>query len=116
MLTKTAVGLGIILDALFKEPYVAPYFNGQMYSINFEEVATAGKSKGTTTTASAFTVGTLIQLNWIERELSAKSLIEHGLNNTYLDLFATQYSSSGSSTDPKFETGFNFGGGFKLEF
>lgn len=117
-MTKIGVSGTYTLDTLFEEPYVAPYISGQVLMFNWEESApTSGISvSGDTSASFAVTVGALIQLNWIEPVASLQSQNEVGLQNTFLDLFISQYNTSDSATDPNFETAMNFGGGIKLEF
>lgn len=115
-LTKQAVALGYVMDSIFFEPYFAPYVRVQMYKYDYEETFADKKIKKTTTPASAATIGLLFQLNWLEKQLAYESLLNHELNNTFLDIFATQYNSSTDSNEPRLETGLDVGAGIKLEF
>jgi hypothetical protein len=58
----------------------------------------------------------LIQLNWIEKETAKLAYLGQGLENTYLDVFWTQYQNTDDELDPAFENDFNFGVGLRLEF
>lgn len=116
MLTKQGFGLGFILDSMFSEPYIAPYFNLQMTKFDYQEKSNETKKSGTTKFSNTTTFGILLQLNSLEPGLSQESFAKHGLNNTFLDIFASKYSASGDSLDPNLETGLNYGAGLKLEF
>ena len=115
-LERQAVSLGYAMDKLLTEPYFAPYVRFQMYGFNYEETYGNEKRKGTISPSSATTIGILMQLNWIEKKLAYESLVNHDLNSTFLDIFATKQNPSGKSDEPNMETGFDVGAGIKLEF
>jgi hypothetical protein len=123
--TKTMAYAGYVMDSIFNEPYVAPYFMGgtTLFSIKesvADETPTGNVNtvteSGSTNTGFFYKVGALIQLNWIEDDVFRKGLIDYGLQNTYLDVFVTQYTTSISEDDPDIETGINFGAGLRVEF
>lgn len=114
--TKASAYLGYTMDSVFDEPYVAPYILGGTTLFSIEETAGTETGSGTTDTCFFYKAGALVQLDWIEDSSSRVGLMEHGLENTYLDLFVTQYSTSANSDDTDTETQLNFGAGLKLEF
>lgn len=117
-LTKKGVQATWTLDAIFKEPLVAPYVSGQIFELDYNDKgASTGNSAGTTAPTSSIVLGLLLQLNSLDPTDTA--MVAHhdfGLNNTYLDLFVSQYNSSTSSSDPEFQTAVNWGAGLRLEF
>jgi hypothetical protein len=116
-LTKMGAAFTYTMDALFGEPYVAPYIEAQVFQLQWQESSKGLESKkGTTNFATALTVGALFQLNWLDEASAFEAQKSSGLENTYLDLFFTQYQASTGSGDPNFETDFNFGAGLRFEF
>lgn len=126
-ITKYGGSVIFILDTMFAEPYVAPYVSGSGFILSYvdksnnqitnTETSEAGTRKsGTTGIISALTAGALIQLNWIEKDTAYNARSSYGLNNAYLDVFASQYNSSSKSSDPQFQTSMNWGAGIRLEF
>lgn len=114
---KKGASLSFIMDNLFKEPYVAPYIQGQMYSFEWKESRNDGSERaGSTSLGMALSFGFLIQLNWLDPESSTVALDSLGLNNTYLDLFVSQYNTSNGESDPDFQTSMNYGAGLRFEF
>ena len=100
-MTKLAASATYILDVFFDEPYVAPYVSRQIVKFDWQEdiVLTDNATiSGSTEPAFALTAGVLIQLNWIEPVASLRSQSEIGLQNTFLDLFISQYNTSNSAT------------------
>lgn len=116
-ITKMGASFSYLLDTLFAEPYVVPYIEGQIVQLNWQESTVDLEAKsGTTDFSTVFTVGALIQLNWLDPASSLEANKNSGLENTYLDLFVSQYQASSGEDDPNFETDFNFGAGLRFEF
>jgi hypothetical protein len=115
---KRAVAVGYTMDAIMKEPYVAPYAKFQVFDFTYSDQGSInGDSTGTTAWTTGFTIGLLIQLNSIDpTDAALRANSDYGLNNTYLDVFATQYNTSNAKDDPEFETALNWGAGIRLEF
>lgn len=125
ILAKRGLRAGWTMDAIFHEPYVAPYVVGQAFVIDYSDrgavvpdpTTVTGPSSGTTALTTAATVGLLIQLNSLDpTDAATRANYEYGLNNTYLDIFASQYNTSNESRDPQFQTALNWGLGLRLEF
>lgn len=117
-ITKQGLSFGWTMDSLFREPYVAPYINGQVFEMSYaDKGASIGDDTGITAPTTGMTVGLLIQLNAVDpTDTAMKANFEYGLNNTFLDLFLTQYNTSNSKDDPELQTSLNWGAGIKLEF
>ena len=60
-----------------------------------------------------WTLGGLIQLNWIDPETSRKTRNEWGLTNMFLDVYVSQYLSE---DEPDFTSSINYGSGLRFEF
>lgn len=116
-LTKKGAAFSFVMDNLFPEPYVAPYIEAQAYNFDWRESRTTQEKKtGSTAFGSALTFGALFQLNWLDSASALQAQDTIGLNNTYLDIFVSQYNSSESESDPNFQTDLNYGAGVRLEF
>ncbi len=116
-LTKVGGSLTYTMDNLFQEPYVAPYVQAQMYQMSWNETRNDSTSKeGTTSYGSALSMGMLFQLNWLDPSSAVAAMDSVGLENTYVDLFVSQYGTSNSEEDPDFQTDLNYGAGIRFEF
>ncbi len=107
-----------LMDNLLPEPYLVPYAAGSIWKMRIHESEDVSDFGGTLTSGIGFdySFGVLLQLNWLDKELSAQTLNDNGIQNTYLDLFATQYLKSMTTTDPSLASAFIFGLGLRLEF
>lgn len=107
-----------ILDNLLPEPKVAPYVSGSAWIMRISELQDGDDDvyNWDTGVGLEYSVGTLIQLNWLEPDLSRESLASLGLQNTYLDVFASQHFRTAKTSDPSTSTDLNFGAGIRLEF
>ena len=112
--TKTALHFGLFLDTIWPEPYFGPYVQGSVgqftYSLGRDDLEDSSSSGMT----YSYTIGGLIQLNWVDPDGSREALVDSGLNNTFLDIFITQ--NSGSDEGANFSSSVNWGLGVKLEF
>jgi hypothetical protein len=117
-LKYTSASTTLALDSLFDEPYVVPYLRAGLYTVDFTETdgLTSTSQSGTTAPALFYSIGALIQLNWVEPVVAYESYREFGLENAFLDFSITQYSASDTSSDPKLGTDPAFGFGLRLEF
>lgn len=118
-IVKRSGSVGLILDNFFKEPYVAPYASIQAlnFQYNYNDPITSFSASDTTGITTAVTAGVLLQLNAIDLTNAAETANhEWGLDNTYLDIFISQYGSTATKESPDFQTSFNYGAGIKLEF
>lgn len=117
-IVKTAVRLQLALDTLFEEPYVVPYLAAGLYRFGIDEAATdAGLTfSGQTEFGTETTAGLLLQLNWLDEDSSRESRQSAGLQNTFLNIFVSQFGATQSSNDPETTSGWNLGAGLVLEF
>lgn len=106
------------LDNLLPEPYIVPYVAGSVWQMRIKESETGSSDGGTVTTGIGFdySFGALFQLNWMDPELAAQTLNENGIQNTYLDIFATQYLKTIKKADSSLASNFILGFGLRLEF
>jgi hypothetical protein len=126
----TKVSANLTLDAFMNEPWVAPYVQGGMHQFNILEESTVS---GTTSSESPkidwnfnYRAGILIQLNWLEKSIDpnthAEGLRSSGLENTYLDIFYSEYMRPSKVAESANEEGepdhasSHFGVGLKMEF
>lgn len=112
--SRTGFHAGLWLDMLWLEPYVVPYVQADVYMIDFEESDSQVSESGTAGPGFGYTAGLLIQLNKLDERASLEALANSGLQNTYLDLFITQFNGSGGETD--FAGDLGWGAGLRLEF
>jgi hypothetical protein len=115
-LTKYTLSASYIMDVLFNEPYAAPYITVGATQWGIDEKAADVEYKTGIELAYYYTVGVLVQLNWLDDVVSRKALMDYGLQNTYIDLFVTQYMSSNDPEDPDTSTDYTLGAGLRLEF
>jgi hypothetical protein len=122
IIDKTAGNLQFLFDNFMKEPYFVPYVGVSLFNFKITEQVKLSTSSEitdhsfTTDTGNAFTVGFLIQLNWMEKEASKEAYLENGLENTYLDIYWTQYENPNQAPDPSTQSDFNWGAGLRIEF
>ncbi|GEM_PF-1764143 len=117
-ISKKSLRAQWLLDSITKEPYFVPYLGASLWQFGISE---ENKTLNTTNSydtgnGTALTVGFLIQLNWLEPEVAKGAYLAQGLENTYLDVFWTQYQNTDDELDPVFENDFNFGVGLRMEF
>ncbi|MGZ3798055.1 MAG: hypothetical protein ACXVB1_16915, partial [Pseudobdellovibrionaceae bacterium] len=112
-LTKYTFSGSYIMDALFKEPYVAPYVTAGIMRIGLEETAADKTEKGNIDLLYFYQAGLLFQLNWLDPTVSKKNLLDYGLENTYLDIFVSKYEPSSNVNDPDTSTDYSIGAGIR---
>ena len=81
------VGATFLFDTLFKEPYVVPYASLGFFQAQYNQSdsGTEGQpATGTSPISSYFSIGLLLQLNWIDSEQAALAFDELGLENSYI--------------------------------
>lgn len=115
-LTKYGLRFKYTMDNLFLEPYVAPYFGLDLWQMSYEEKLGSDSYTGSTQTSYNYSVGMLIQLNWIDKSTATNATYEYGLENTYVDLFVTKYSAPQAEDDPDLGSDFAVGAGILFEF
>lgn len=115
-LQKYGARLKYTMDNLFKEPYVAPYAAIDFWQMSYRENSQGTEFSGTTQMSYNYTFGLLLQLNWIDWETATNATFDYGLENTFIDLYITQYSSPQAADDPDLSSEFTAGAGLVLEF
>lgn len=115
-ITKYAINARYTADVLMDEPYVAPYIGFSAYKMGVtDHNATASKSE-TTSIGYSYTLGVLLQLDWIDYEVAKQATFNIGLENTFIDIYMTQYAQAGSDAEANMKTDMTFGAGLRMEF
>lgn len=115
-LVKRGVSVGFTFNNIFEEPYIAPYANLEIFNFQYKDELGDDSDIGSTAMTLATTVGILVQLNHLDTSTAAHDAnIDWGIENTFIDIYATQYGLSSSSDDPDLSTSFNLGIGLKIE-
>ncbi len=117
-ISKKSLRAQWLLDSITREPYFVPYVGASLwqFGISEENITLNTTNSYDTGNGTALTVGILIQLNWLEPDVAKGAYLAQGLENTYLDVFWTQYQNTDDELDPVFENDFNFGVGLRMEF
>lgn len=115
---KISASIQFLADNLMREPYFVPYVGASVFQFKVSEsVKSVEKSyESTSDVGYSFSVGFLIQLNWIEKEVSKQAYLEHGLENTYLDFHWTKHENPNDDPKPNLESDINWGAGLRVEF
>lgn len=115
-LMRYGVGFKWTLDNLWDEPYVAPYLGINFWQMGISEKTPTDSFSITTGIGYNYSLGCLFQLDWLDYDSSKTSTFSWGIENTFLDLYATQYAKTMSDKDPDTATDFLYGAGVRLEF
>lgn len=115
-ISKYGVGIKFTADMIVDEPYAAPYIGINLWQMGISETSPTDSFSATTQMGLNYTVGLLLQLDWIDLESAKYATFKWGLENTFLDLYATQYAQTSAVDDPNTETEWLYGGGLRLEF
>lgn len=128
-IVKQGVSANVTLDALFNEPWVAPYVQVGMHQFSVAETSTTFSLTESDSFALNYRYGLLFQLNWIENSIDkssqADALRSSGLENTFIDIYFAEHlassgaqdpSVSGGSGQPNMASSGEMGIGLKLEF
>ncbi|MNL47867.1 hypothetical protein D3C87_1706770 [compost metagenome] len=104
------------MDMLLDEPYAAPYVAYSMWKMGISEESPNDKFNATTQIGYSYSVGVLLQLDWIDYEVAKTATFNYGLENTFIDVYATQYAKTQAADDPNTSTDFTYGAGLRMEF
>ncbi len=115
-ITKYMATLKFTLDNLMQEPYVAPYVGMSMYQMSITDKSSTNTVSETPPMGYAYTLGLLLQLDWLDYDVAKNATFNYGLENTFLDVFMTQYFASGGDEDANMETDPMWGVGLRMEF
>ena len=128
-IVKQGVSANVALDGILSEPWVVPYGQVGAHQFSVEESRTASSASSSTAISFNYRYGFLFQLDWIENHIdkSAKAdqLRSSGLENTFIDIYFSNYLASRGAIDPSdassdgdpnlFSSG-EMGLGLKMEF
>lgn len=114
--TKYGVGFKLTLDTLWPEPYVAPYVGLNLWQLGIKDTSPTDSFSMTTQMGYNYVLGLLFQLDWLDYSASKTSTFDWGVENTFLDIYATQYAKTSSEEDPDTATDFIYGAGVRVEF
>ncbi|UXR65759.1 hypothetical protein EZJ49_05790 [Bdellovibrio bacteriovorus] len=115
-ISKYGAAFRFTADMIMNEPYVAPYVGLNVWQMGVSEKSATDSFSATTQLGYNYTVGFLIQLDWIDYDTAKESTFNWGLENTFLDVYATQYAKTEAPDDPNTETDFTYGAGLRFEF
>ncbi|MBY0553286.1 hypothetical protein K2P97_02075 [bacterium] len=106
--TKYGLSANFALDAILNEPWVVPYLQGGVHQYMVSESAVVSGAEenrsGTAGLAGNYKFGLLFQLDWLENSIDktarAERIRSSGLENTYIDVYMTEYLASSAAIDP----------------
>lgn len=112
------LGFNFYFDNLMKEPYAVPYVGAQVWTMDLKEEALDSGLENATTTGVGFSYkfGVMFQLNWLDQDSAKYGYKDSHIENTYLDVYITQNTSTHDENDPDTSSDFNWGAGLKIEF
>lgn len=115
------LGASLILDQLFKVPYIAPYVSGGIYTMIYKEVLTnlvgdENEKGGNTQVSPYMAFGVQIGLDWLDPVASRISYEDSGIEATFVYVEARKFFEPNGQRDPDFETAFEPNAGIRVEF
>jgi hypothetical protein len=113
---KYGLNLQYTIDNILPEPYAAPYVGINIWQMDIGEKTASDSYSGVTQIGYNYMLGVLIQLDWLDQDTAKQSTFNSGLENTFIDLYITQYAKTESADDPNTETDIGYGAGIRLEF
>ncbi|XGC80848.1 hypothetical protein ACES2L_16105 [Bdellovibrio bacteriovorus] len=115
-ITKMGVGTKFTLDMIMNEPLVAPYVGLNIWKMTIAETSPSDEFSADTQMGMNYTVGLLLQLDWLDYETAKNTTFNWGLENTFIDVYATKYAKTNATDDANTETDMVYGGALRLEF
>ena len=120
-LVKKAVHFQLLADAIFSEPYVAPYVGIHFFNLDYTLSQGESKETGSTPSRMGTRYGLLVQINSLDPDGVKDGRREYGLQNAYLDLFLSTYPAgsktlANGSPGPDMSWNNQLGVGLKLEY
>lgn len=107
---------GLVLDGFMSEPLIAPYGEVRIVKNDVLESNQKSSFNGVAGLTPGVKLGVLIQLNALEKRTASDGYKEYGLENTFLDIYASSVSTKAASGDPDLDSSMNLGFGLVLEF
>ncbi|MNJ91088.1 hypothetical protein D3C87_87330 [compost metagenome] len=114
--TKYGLDARYAADMIWDEPYVVPYVGITVWQMQLDEKTATDTLSESTGFGYNYTVGLMFQLNWIDYATARNATFNLGLENTFIDVYLTQYSASGSAGEPETETDLIYGANLRFEF
>ncbi|KHD87302.1 MAG: hypothetical protein OM95_15285 [Bdellovibrio sp. ArHS] len=114
--TKYGVGIKYVIDNIMPEPYLAPYLGLNIWQMSLAESSPTDSFSATTQMGYNYTLGVLLQLDWLDYDTAKQTTFNWGMENTFIDLYATQYAATSAADDPDTTTDFLYGAGLRIEF
>nr|BFD61300.1 hypothetical protein CKG001_34070 [Bdellovibrio sp. CKG001] len=115
-ISKYGAAFRFTADMIMNEPYVVPYVGVNVWQMGISEKSATDSFSATTQLGYNYSLGLLIQLDWIDYETAKETTFNWGLENTFLDVYATQYAKTEAPDDPNTETDLTYGAGLRFEF
>jgi hypothetical protein len=126
---KQGISANYAADVIFNEPYVVPYIQGGLHQFLVTESKEGDSQSASAGFALNYRFGVLFQIDWLEdsfdKSAKADRLRSSGLENTYIDVFMSQYLAASNAADsanpsaggdPNLSSSGELGVGLKLEF
>lgn len=113
---KYGIATKFVADMIWKEPYVAPYVGLNVWQMELNEETPTEKLNEKTSISYNYTIGLMLQLDWIDYNTAKQATFNLGLENTFIDLYVTQYMNTGDESEANTETDFLYGANIRFEF
>lgn len=116
-LIPVRLGATLILDGLFRYPYIAPYGSVGAYTMVFDETQDGDNNySGNTQAAPYFSFGAEINLDWLDPISSRQGYEENGIQATFLYVEGRKFMASSAARDRDFENEIEPNVGLRIEF
>lgn len=111
------LGATLILDGLFRYPYIAPYGSVGAYTMVFDETLNGDNTySGNTQAAPYFSFGAELNLDWLDPISSRQDYEENGIQATFLYVEGRKFMASSAARDRDFENEIEPNVGLRIEF
>lgn len=116
-LIPVRLGAVLILDGLFRVPYIAPYLSGGAYTMVFEESQSGDNTfSGNTQVAPYFAFGSQFNLDWLDSKTARQGYEDYGIQATFLYVEGRKFFASDAPRDRNFENDIEPNAGLRVEF
>jgi hypothetical protein len=112
------VTLGGVLtfDTIGREPFVAPFLAGGLYTMIYKEETDSRTLNGNTQVAPFMSAGVNFLLDWLDRKAARTAFHDSGVQASYLYASVSKYFESSAAKDKDFSNDANFAVGLRVEF